>query len=56
MGETLEYLESLYNSGDFDELENCGECLADWGISIESDIPISRIPISRRKKGKKVKL
>ena len=51
MGETLEYLESLYNSGDFEELVNCGECLADWGISIESDILISR-----RKKGKKAKL
>ena len=51
MGETLEYLESLYDSSDFEELENCGECLADWGISIESDILISR-----RKKGKKAKL
>lgn len=30
MGETLEYLESLFYSGDYQELENCGECLADW--------------------------
>lgn len=34
MGETLEYLESLYEAGDFEELVNNGECLADWGIFV----------------------
>lgn len=29
-GETLEYLESLFDAGDFEELENNGECLSDW--------------------------
>ena len=51
MGESLEYLESLYEAGDFEGLVNNGECLADWGISIESDTPISR-----KRKGKKARL
>jgi len=33
MGETLEYLESLYKAGDFEALEDCGECLSDWGVT-----------------------
>lgn len=48
MGETLEYLESLYEAGDFDELVNNGECLADWGIVVV-------IPTKQAKKGRKYK-
>ncbi len=48
MGETLEYLESLYEAGDFDELVNNGECLADWGIVVLT-------PTKPAKKGRKCK-
>ena len=46
MGETLEYLESLYEAGDFDGLVNNGECLADWGIDVLT-------PTKPAKKGRK---
>lgn len=42
MGETLEYLESLYDAGLYDELEDCGECLADWTGGVTETIILDR--------------